>query len=58
MTLEETMNEPKMLAAGIRGQIMAYMLNGTIDWDGGNTIRNWSDEKLIKEFGEEYKKSN
>lgn len=42
--------------ANIKSGIMAMMLNGTIPWVAGCTLRMNSDEDLIKEFGEAFDK--
>lgn len=40
-------------ALEIRSQIMAMMLNGTINWECGNFLRSLPDEELIEKFNED-----
>lgn len=50
------MTSDEWKVANIKSGIMAMMLNGTIPWVAGCTLRMNSDEDLIKEFGEAFDK--
>lgn len=45
------MTEDEWKVVNIRASVMAMMLNGTIDWSAGCSIRAMDNKDLLREFG-------